>query len=139
MQNIFLAVPAIFAECKKSFTGLMWYLFCFIALATTACSGLQNRGATEKTGVEFFINGLGMKMTRIPAGAFVMGNSSSLEEMKKLYPEHEEKRLVDLTDEYPAHTVNIIKSFYMESHEVTVGQFGKFLSISGYISDVYCG
>jgi formylglycine-generating enzyme required for sulfatase activity len=135
MKNNSLAIPADFSKSQKSFTGLMRYLFCFVALATTACGSLQHKEAAQKAGAEFFINGLGMKMTRIPAGTFVMGNSSSLEEMKKLYPEHEEKRLIDLADEYPAHTVNITKSFYMGSHEVTVGQFRKFLSISGYIPE----
>lgn len=76
-----------------------------------------------------------MKLLLVPAGSFTMGNSLGFEELKKLYPEYEEKRLRDLRDEYPAHQVNITKPMYFGAHEITVGQFRKFVTQSGYVPE----
>jgi formylglycine-generating enzyme required for sulfatase activity len=94
-----------------------------VTLMATACSNLNTT------------NRIGMTMVPIPAGSFVMGNSLSIEAMKRLYPEYDAKRLNDLADEYPAHTVHITKPFYIGAHEVTVGQFRQFIRLSGYIPE----
>jgi formylglycine-generating enzyme required for sulfatase activity len=80
-------------------------------------------------------NRIGMQMVLIPAGEFTMGNDASVEEMAKLYPQYELKRLQDLADETPAHRVRITRPFYMARHEVTVGQFRQFLAASGYVPE----
>ena len=80
-------------------------------------------------------NRLGMEMVRIPAGEFTMGNEASVQEMARLYPAYPLKRLQDLEDETPAHRVRITRPFYMARHEVTVGQFRRFLAASGYVPE----
>ncbi len=80
-------------------------------------------------------NRLGMQMVRIPSGEFTMGNDASVDEMARLYPTYELKRLQDLADETPAHRVRITHAFYMAKHEVTVGQFRQFLSASGHVPE----
>ena len=60
----------------------------------------------------------GKEMVLIPAGSFEMGDHFS---------EGEE-------DELPVHTV-ALDAFYMDTHEVTVGQFKQFVNQTGYDYD----
>lgn len=85
-------------------------------------------GATES-----FTNTLGMKMVRIPAGAFFMGSSEAdiayaMTTLAMGLP-------VSLENEYPAHKVRISRPFYLSSTEVTVGQFRQFVKETGYVTD----
>ncbi len=80
-------------------------------------------------------NSLGMQMLLIPAGEFMMGSDASPQELAQVYPAYEPKRLQDLADETPLHRVRITRSFYMARHEVTVGQFGRFVQASGYVPE----
>jgi sulfatase modifying factor 1 len=77
-------------------------------------------------------NTIGMKFVHVPPGRFTMGNAASFDKMTKLFPEIEAERLRGLTDETPAHEVRITKRLYFGAHEVTVGQFRKFVAASGY-------
>jgi formylglycine-generating enzyme required for sulfatase activity len=79
-----------------------------------------------------FGNSQGMQMLRIPAGEFMMGNDASPRDLARWYPAYEPSRLQDLADEAPVHRVHITRPFYMARHEVTVGQFGRFVQASGY-------
>lgn len=81
------------------------------------------------------INSLGMSMARIPSGEFWMGSEATAEELARLFPQYELKRLRDLQDEGPRHRVRITQPFYMGQHEVTIGQFKRFLSASGYVPE----
>jgi formylglycine-generating enzyme required for sulfatase activity len=45
----------------------------------------------------------------------------------------------DLLIEKPQHRVRISKAFYMSAHEITVGQFRKFVSATGYKTDAEKG
>lgn len=74
-----------------------------------------------------------MQLVLIPAGEFMMGSDSPPDDLARLYPLYERKRLQDLTDEAPKHRVRITRPFYMARHEVTVGQFRRFLRESGYV------
>ena len=60
----------------------------------------------------------GASMALIPAGSFEMGDHFNEGE----------------TDEQPVHTVEL-DAFYMDVHEVTVGQFKQFVEQSGYDYD----
>ncbi len=77
-------------------------------------------------------NSLGMPFVEVPAGSFVMGGIDAPEVLARAYPQLEAKRFAELTDEAPDHRVLIRKSFYLGQHEVTVGQFRRFLAASGY-------
>jgi formylglycine-generating enzyme required for sulfatase activity len=59
-----------------------------------------------------------MKLALIPAGEFLMGAAG-------------DDKDADI-DEKPRHKVRISQPFYMGSHEVTVGQFRRFVQDSGY-------
>jgi formylglycine-generating enzyme len=80
-------------------------------------------------------NGLDMQMVLIPPGEFTMGSEASAQELSRLFPAYEVLRLQDLKDEAPAHRVRITRPFYMASHEVTVGQFRRFLAASGHVPE----
>lgn len=84
----------------------------FAALSACALSAIAADPAPKLVS-----NSLGMKLIQIPAGEFLMGS-----------PESEEGH----TDAEPQHKVRITKSFYLGQHEVTVGQFRKFVEATGY-------
>jgi formylglycine-generating enzyme required for sulfatase activity len=66
-------------------------------------------------------NSIGMKLTLIPAGEFIMGSPDSDPEA--------------LADEKPRHRVQITKPFYLGVYEVTCGQFRRFVDETGYRTD----
>src|SRR5271165_5955359 len=66
-------------------------------------------------------NSLGMKFTRIKAGEFLMGSPDT------------DKDAYD--DEKPQHRVRITRPFYLGVHEVTRGQFRRFVDDTGYQTD----
>jgi formylglycine-generating enzyme required for sulfatase activity len=66
---------------------------------------------------DVLVNGLGMKFVLIHPGSFTMGSSQS-----------EPGRLND----EDAHRVTLTKGFYMQTTEVTVGQFRQFIQATGY-------
>ena len=77
-------------------------------------------------------NSLGMMFAWVPAGDFMMGSDEAPEVLARSYPQYERKRLADLADEAPVHPVRITRSFFLGQHEVTLGQFRKFIAASGY-------
>jgi formylglycine-generating enzyme len=79
-------------------------------------------------------NSIGMKLVKIPAGEFTMGNLESIDKLRKDYPIYENRRF-DLSDESPAHKVRITKAFYMGACPVTVGQFRQFVDAAHYATD----
>jgi formylglycine-generating enzyme required for sulfatase activity len=91
-------------------------------------------------------NSIGIKLTLIPAGEFVMGTSrEKIDRVEKairgLYVEMDRLSKdpgafrYDFEDEYPAHRVRITRPFYLGTYEVTVGQFRKFVNDAGYKTD----
>jgi formylglycine-generating enzyme required for sulfatase activity len=77
-------------------------------------------------------NRLGMKFVLVPSGEFLMGSDESPDALAATYPQIERARFLKLGDEAPVHRVRITRPFYLEQHEVTVGQFRRFLEASGY-------
>ncbi len=76
----------------------------------------------EHLGVEVEIeNSIGMKMTLIPPGEFMMGS-----------PESEEGRW---GDEGPQHRVRITRPFYLGKYQVTVEEFRAFVDATDYETD----
>lgn len=67
----------------------------------------------------FLTNGIGMKLTLIPAGEFLMGSGTSAEEIARIFDSKAEY----FEDEFPQHRVRITQPFYMQSTEVTQGQW----------------
>jgi formylglycine-generating enzyme required for sulfatase activity len=102
-----------------------------LLLLLSACAAGGGAGSAT-TG---FTNTLGMHLLRIPAGEFVMGSEEPIASLHKAYPQTENYRLENLSDEAPAHKVRITKPFYMGATEVTVGQFRQFVARSGYVPE----
>ncbi len=82
-----------------------------------------------------YTNAIGMKFRLIPPGEFMMGSSDAditlalkIAEENKLDP----AGLQRIQDERPQHLDRITKPFRLGIHEVTIGQFGKFIEQSGY-------
>jgi sulfatase modifying factor 1 len=71
-----------------------------------------------QTAEKVLTNSIGMQLALIPAGEFEMGAPDSDEDAE----EHER----------PRHKVRITKPFYLGVHEVTVGQFRKFVEETAY-------
>jgi len=80
-----------------------------------------------------FRNSLGMKMVRIPPGAFVMGSSES--DIAWAMTTLAQNLPLSLENEYPFHKVRISRPFFISETEVTVEQFQKFVQATGYITD----
>ena len=78
-------------------------------------------------------NSLGMKMIRIPAGAFVMGSSES--DIAWAMTTLSQAQPVTLENEFPFHKVRITRPFFISSTEVTVALFRTFVDETGYITD----
>ena len=84
---------------------------------------------------EVIENSLGMKFVRVPAGEFLMGSDETPQALARDYPLYEARRFLELTDEAPVHRVRISRPFLLGQHEVTVGQFRRFLQASGHVPE----
>ncbi len=78
-------------------------------------------------------NSLGMEFVPIPAGEFMMGSEESADELARAYPDLPRERFGKLQDEAPVHRVRITRPFWMARHEMTVGQFRRFIEASGHV------
>jgi formylglycine-generating enzyme len=112
-RSCLLAVPIFLAACAAPFGG-------------------AERSAVPAQAIE---NSIGMKFVLLPAGEFTMGSDESPEALQKDFPAYETRRFVELADEAPPHRVRISKPFFMGQHEVTVGQFQRFLTASGHVPE----
>jgi formylglycine-generating enzyme required for sulfatase activity len=86
----------------------------------------------EASGPTVWTNTLGMAFVKVPAGSFWMGSAESPEALAQAFPLLERQRFTLLADEAPVHRVRIRRAFYLGQHEVTVGQFRRFIEASGY-------
>ncbi len=82
-----------------------------------------------------YTNSIGMKLMLIPPGEFLMGSSD--EDIKLALKIAEETKLdanavKRIQEERPQHAVRITMPFRMGAHEVTVGQFAKFVDQAKY-------
>lgn len=98
-----------------------------LGLSLAATASAQDRPEPASTE-----NSLGMRFVRIPAGEFLMGSEESTESYAESFPQYDRQRFLKLADEAPVHRVRITRAFYLGQHEVTVGQFRRFLQASGY-------
>ena len=98
-------------------------------LAPMSCALAAPPAASTAT---VWTNTLGMAFVKVPAGSFWMGSDETPQTLAQAFPELEHKRFTEITDEAPAHRVRIRRAFFLEQHEVTVGQFRRFIDASGY-------
>lgn len=76
-----------------------------------------------------FTNAIGMEFKLIPAGEFMMGNEASVDELLTSFPGTERSWFEDAEKR---HRVQITKPFYLAKHEVSVGQFRRFVNDQNY-------
>jgi formylglycine-generating enzyme required for sulfatase activity len=69
-------------------------------------------------------NFCGMTFVLVPPGTFWMGSADD-----------EPGRYSDGYDEGPRHQVTITRPFYLGTHEVTFGQFARFVAAASYVTD----
>ncbi len=74
-------------------------------------------------------NSLGMQFTLIPAGEFMMGSDASDRDARN------DEFVNKATGGRQKHHVRITKPFYLGVHEVTRGQFRRFVDETGYRTD----
>jgi formylglycine-generating enzyme required for sulfatase activity len=74
-------------------------------------------------------NTLGMKLTGIPAGDFLMGSYESAEQVARAFLREQPNTFYN---EHPLRRVMINRGFFMGTTEVTVGQFRAFVNATGY-------
>ena len=86
-----------------------------------APSGGDSKKSFVVAALETKTNSLGMKLTLIPAGEFMMGS-----------PEGEAGAEAN---EHPQHRVRITRPFYLGTYSVTRGQFAKFVAATNYKTD----
>jgi formylglycine-generating enzyme len=87
-------------------------------------------------------NAMGMKLTLIPSGEFMMGGGESAEATAAFFDNfYGEKYLPTklLKDEHPQHQVRITKALYLGTYHVTRGQFRQFVNASGYKTEAEKG
>ncbi len=102
------------------------------------------RGEEAKAtgGTRQIVNSIGMKLTVVSSGEFMMGSKESAEEtfafFKKSY-DIDVLRVTALKREHPQHRVRITQPFYLGAYHVTRGQFREFVNTSGYKTDAEKG
>lgn len=85
------------------------------------CIGLLAAAQAICAAEPVIVNTLGMRLTLIPAGEFLMGAADADRDA--------------LEDEKPQHRVRITAPFYLAIHETTVGQFRRFTVDAHYRTD----
>ena len=103
-------------------------------LLTTLPDGISD-ATTRIEGERRVTNSIGMTLMKIPRGQFLMGNHESLEGLERAFPQYEPVRIAELTDEGPLHRVRITRDFSMGIHEVTIGQFKRFVQEADYVAE----
>jgi len=107
---------------------------CALALATALailCSSCGHEGSSGRKVTDGpFTNSFGMELVPIPAGEFVMGSTEA--DIRAILANDPRARGEFVADEKPAHKVRFARAFLMGKHEVTVGQFRKFVQATNY-------
>ena len=78
-------------------------------------------------------NSIGMKLTLIPAGEFLMGSTAA--DVAGLVQDFSDFKKEFADDEQPQHRPQITVPFYLGTMEVTQGQFAKFVADDDYKTD----
>ena len=85
---------------------------------------------------------IGMKLTLVPSGEFMMGSGESAEATAAFFNKTYGEDLLKadfFEDEHPQHRVRITKPFYLGTYHVTRGQFRQFVADTGYKTDAEKG
>jgi len=123
----------------------VWPMFRRLSMvALMVLSAVSSLAATEPNPdkTKQITNSIGMKLTLVPSGEFMMGSAESAEATAAFFNRTygEEILTADLfKDEHPQHRVRITKPFYLGTYHITRGQFRQFVKESGYKTDAEKG
>lgn len=92
--------------------------------AATAAQRYQREYAAAAGLPVEYVNDVGIRFVLVPPGTFRMGS-----------PENEPGRNGGGYIESPAHIVTLTRPFYLGKHEVTIGQFRRFVQATKYVTD----
>jgi formylglycine-generating enzyme len=132
------------AKCKQLILLPLLILFvCFkfssaVIVSSSLCAEPPPKTAAKaerESDGSLITNSIGMKLTLVPAGEFLMGWGESAESIVKVF--QEKYGAPFLTSErfqqgFPQHRVRITRPLYFGTYHVTVGQFRKFVEDTGY-------
>ena len=114
-------------------------LVVLVALGSLSLATAQesNRAGKPKQ----ITNSIGMKLTLVPSGEFMMGNGESAEAAAAFFNQTYggNLRAAGFNNEHPQHRVRITKPFYLGTFHVTRGQFRQFVAETGYKTDAEKG
>jgi len=79
----------------------------------------------------------GLPLVLIPPGEFLMGNHESAEQVLAFAKQTgwKDAKAENFADEFPRHQVRISEPFWVGQHEVTQGEFAKFVTAKGYLTE----
>ena len=100
------------------------------------------KSAAEAGGEKQITNSIGMKLTLIPSGEFMMGSGESAEDTAAFFNKTYGEDFLNadfFKDEHPQHRVRITKPFYLGTYHVTRGQFRQFVADTSYKTDAEKG
>jgi len=105
-------------------------------------SDLTDQPAVAPVPREQVTNSIGIDFTKVPAGESWIGTGragitffSRVAKRQKLGNAFAD----GIPSEYPRHRVQITKDFFLGTHEVTVGQFARFVQATGYVTEAERG
>ena len=109
-----------------------------VAVATAA--GPKEAGSKTKSpptvaaNTKQIANSIGMKLTLVPSGEFLMGSGEPAEETAAFFNKTYGGNLKadNFKNEHPQHRVRITKPFYLGAYLVTRGQFRQFVADTGF-------
>lgn len=105
-----------------------------LPFAVALCSA-QEAQAQPSSSSETLSDSLGLSFVKVPTGEFLMGSDESADSQARAFPALPSRRFERLDDEKPLHRVRISRAFWMSRHELTVGQFRRFVEASGYVPE----
>ncbi len=100
---------------------LLWLACVSVAVPSL----LSAQEAKKPSDTKQITNSIGMKLTLVPSGEFMMGSKESAEETAAFFKKNygEDFLQADLfKDEHPQHRVRITKPFYLGTYHVTRGR-----------------
>jgi len=84
----------------------------------------------------FITNSIGIDFQLIETGSFLVGSKQTPAEVVTRFPAESKKKFLN---EHPRHRVTISKPFYLGKHEVTRGEFRKFIKATNYQTEAELG
>ncbi len=121
---------------------MLRYICSFLALVVLGNFGTAEEPKTTG-GTNQVTNSIGMKLTLVPSGEFMMGSKESAAETAAFFDKTYGRIFADpnaftadaCKPEHPYHRVRITRPFYLGTYHVTRGQFRQFVKDSGYTTD----